>query len=64
MIRRGPNGGFFHDVQCLILSFVLSLIPAWKPEEAAAPQQREQAQAENPQQDGDAGNAGHGEIFH
>ena len=32
MIRRGPNnGGFLHDVQCLILSFFLSLIPAWRP---------------------------------
>ncbi|KAL7469215.1 hypothetical protein ACHAXS_010395 [Conticribra weissflogii] len=38
MIRRGPhNGGIIHDVQCLILSFLLSLIPAWKPEEAAQP---------------------------
>lgn len=38
MIRRGPNnGGFFHDIQCLAISFVLSLIPAWRPEEAAQP---------------------------
>jgi len=38
MFRRGPNnGGVIHDVQCLILSFLLSLIPAWKPEEAAPP---------------------------
>jgi hypothetical protein len=35
MIRRGPNnGGFLHDVQCLIVSFFLSLVPAWRPEEA------------------------------
>jgi hypothetical protein len=35
MIRRGPdNGGLLHDVQCLILSFFLSLIPAWRPTEA------------------------------
>jgi hypothetical protein len=35
MIRRGPNnGGFLHDIQCLIVSFFLSLIPAWRPEEA------------------------------
>jgi hypothetical protein len=35
MIRRGPdNGGLLHDLQCLILSFFLSLIPAWRPEEA------------------------------
>ena len=36
LIRRGPNnGGFFHDIQCLLLSFLLSLIPNWRPEEAA-----------------------------
>jgi hypothetical protein len=33
IIRRGPNnGGFLYDVQCLIVSFLLSLIPAWIPE--------------------------------
>ena len=37
MIHRGGNGGFFHDIYCLIFSFILSLIPAWKPEEAAPP---------------------------
>lgn len=37
MIRRGANGGFFHDIYCLVLSFILSLIPAWKPEEAGPP---------------------------
>ena len=38
-IGRGPeNGGFLHDIQCLILSFLLSLIPAWRPEEAAGPE--------------------------
>ncbi|KAL7527432.1 hypothetical protein ACHAWF_002177 [Thalassiosira exigua] len=36
-IGRGPeNGGFLHDVRCLVLSFVLSLVPAWRPEAAAA----------------------------
>jgi len=48
MIRRGPNnGGFFHDVQCLALSFVLSLIPAWRPEEAAQPAEEAARRAEN-----------------
>jgi len=49
MIRRGPNnGGFIYDIQCLVISFVLSLIPAWRPEEAAprrdAEHQREPAE--------------------
>lgn len=55
MIRRGPNnGGFFHDVQCLVVSFFMSLVPAWRLEAAAAPpaavegappqQQRQQAE--------------------
>mmetsp|Transcript_23916 Transcript_23916/g.51653 ORF Transcript_23916/g.51653 Transcript_23916/m.51653 type:complete len:883 (-) Transcript_23916:139-2787(-) len=52
MIRRGPNnGGFLHDVQCLILSFLLSLIPAWKPEEAAQEVEPQQQQAEEANQD-------------
>ena len=38
IIRRGPNnGGFFHDVMCLVLSFLMSLIPAWKPDQWADP---------------------------
>ncbi|KAL7480403.1 hypothetical protein ACHAW6_006089 [Cyclotella cf. meneghiniana] len=44
MIRRAPDGGVFHDIQCLIFSFILSLIPAWKPEEAAPPPGIQQAQ--------------------
>jgi len=48
MIRRGPNnGGFFHDIQCLALSFVLSLIPAWRPEEAAQPAEELARRPEN-----------------
>jgi hypothetical protein len=57
MIRRGANGGFFHDIYCLTFSFILSLIPAWKPEEAAPPpdappepQDDEQIQGPNHQQ--------------
>lgn len=53
MIRRGPNnGGFFHDIQCLILSFLLSLIPAWRPEEAAQEVEPQQQQVEAADQDG------------
>ncbi len=38
IIRRGPNnGGFLYDVRCLILSFLLSLIPAWFPEAVPEP---------------------------
>ena len=37
LFRRGENGGFFHDIQSLFLSFLLSLIPAWRVEEAAEP---------------------------
>ncbi|KAK1742750.1 hypothetical protein QTG54_006347 [Skeletonema marinoi] len=45
LIRRGPNnGGFFHDILCLILSFVMSLIPAWKPDEWADPEEEEEQQ--------------------
>ena len=52
MIRRGANGGFLHDIQCLVFSFVLSLIPAWKPEEAAAPPDESPEQPESqPEQD-------------
>ena len=69
LIRRGPeNGGFFHDIQCLILSFLLSLIPAWRPEEAAGPepepaQQRpvEADQAADPQQTEPVGEDGAGD---
>ena len=51
LIRRGPNnGGFFHDILCLILSFVMSLIPAWKPDEWADPEVEEEQQPQ--QQEG------------
>jgi hypothetical protein len=60
MIRRGPNGGFLHDIQCLVFSFILSLIPAWKPEEAAPPpgaqleqQEGQEEQGQDPQQRND-----------
>ena len=50
MIRRGANGGFFHDIYCLIFSFILSLIPAWKPEEADPPPGDETEQPGDQQQ--------------
>ena len=51
LIRRGPNnGGFFHDILCLILSFVMSLIPAWKPDEWADPEEEEEQQPQQPRQ--------------
>ena len=49
MIRRGANGGFFHDIYCLIFSFILSLIPAWKPEEADPPPEAETEQTDEQQ---------------
>mmetsp|Transcript_36685 Transcript_36685/g.82512 ORF Transcript_36685/g.82512 Transcript_36685/m.82512 type:complete len:575 (+) Transcript_36685:130-1854(+) len=53
LFRRGPNnGGVLHDIQCLILSFLLSLIPAWRPEDAAVPEpEPEQPAGENEQRD-------------
>ncbi|KAL3799314.1 hypothetical protein HJC23_013039 [Cyclotella cryptica] len=60
MIRRAPDGGFLHDIQCLVFSFILSLIPAWKPEEAAPRpgiqqgQQEMQQGADDPAEDEDA----------
>jgi hypothetical protein len=54
MIRRGPNnGGFFHDVYCLIFSFLLSLIPAWRPEEAAQEPESQEEEAEGQQPEAD-----------
>jgi hypothetical protein len=54
MIRRGPNnGGFFHDVYCLIFSFLLSLIPAWRPEEAAQEPESQEEEAEGQQPESD-----------
>ena len=51
LIRRVPNnGGFFHDILCLILSFVMSLIPAWKPDEWADPEEEEEQQPQPRQQ--------------
>lgn len=68
MIRRGPeNGGILHDIQCLILSFLLSLIPAWRPEEAAQPVEEPQQMDEADQEpdaaasDSDQGAQGEGE---
>lgn len=69
LFRRGENGGFFHDIQSLFLSFLLSLIPAWRVEEAAEPlptpepepQPAEADQAAAPQQpetDGQDGQEG------
>ena len=53
LFRRGPNnGGVLHDIQCLILSFLLSLIPAWRPEDAAEPEpEAEQPAGENVHRD-------------
>ena len=63
LFRRGPNnGGILHDIQCLILSFLLSLIPAWRPEDAAEPEPEpeqpagENEQIDNGNPDGDQGN--------
>jgi hypothetical protein len=53
MIRRGANGGFFHDIYCLVFSFILSLIPAWKPEEAAPPPEPNQQLPTNDAVEGD-----------
>ncbi|KAL9184632.1 hypothetical protein ACHAXT_012602 [Thalassiosira profunda] len=52
LIRRGPNnGGIIHDIQCLLLSFLLSLIPAWRPEDAAREPEARPEAAEQPATD-------------
>ena len=61
LIRRGPNnGGFFYDILCLILSFVMSLIPAWKPDDYAQPEVEEAGEEgeQRQQQDDVAPDAG------
>lgn len=66
LFRRGENGGFFHDIQSLFLSFLLSLIPAWRVEEAAEPlptpepepqpaETDQDAASQQPETDGQAG---------
>ena len=65
LFRRGENGGFFHDIQSLFLSFLLSLIPAWRVEEAAEPlptppepqpaEADQDAAPQQPETDGQAG---------
>ena len=52
LIRRGPNnGGVVHDVMCLILSFVMSLIPAWKPDEWADPEEEEEEEQQEQEEE-------------
>ena len=50
LMRRGPNnGGFVHDIMCLVVSFLMSLIPAWKPDDWAEEEEQQQQQEEEQQ---------------
>ena len=51
LMRRGPNnGGFVHDIMCLVVSFLMSLIPAWEPDDWAEEEEQQQQQQEEEQQ--------------